>query len=93
LSRFPDEERIATTGEIDGRFYTVSGRGAGTSSGSSRQGGHAMPNDERIVRFTADEIDEMRRRGEDRTDVARLDAMTEEELDASIDKDEEGEFD
>jgi len=32
-------------------------------------------------------------RGEDRTDVARLDAMTDEELDASIDHDDEGEFD
>ena len=52
-----------------------------------------MQKSEHIVRYTADEIDEMRRRGEDRTDWARVDAMTEEELEASIDKDEEGEFD
>ena len=45
------------------------------------------------MQYTAAEIDEMRRRGEDRTDYARLDAMTEEELEASIDWDEEGEFD
>lgn len=37
-----------------------------------------------IVRYTAEEIDEMLRRGEDRTDWARVDAMTEEELEASI---------
>ncbi len=52
-----------------------------------------MQKSERIVQYTAAEIDEMRRRGEDRTDYARVDAMTEEELEASIDWDEEGEFD
>jgi uncharacterized protein (DUF4415 family) len=52
-----------------------------------------MQKQETIVRYTADEIDEMLRRGEDRTDWARVDAMTEEELEASIDHDEEGEFD
>ena len=52
-----------------------------------------MENDERIVRYTADELAAMRQRGEGQTDFARLDAMTEEELEASIDHDEEGEFD
>lgn len=52
-----------------------------------------MLKNERIVRYTAAELDEMRRRGEDRTDYARLDAMTEEELEASIDLEEEGERD
>jgi uncharacterized protein (DUF4415 family) len=37
-----------------------------------------------IVRYTAEEIDEMIARGEDRTDWAAVDAMTEEELEASI---------
>jgi uncharacterized protein (DUF4415 family) len=37
-----------------------------------------------IVRYTAEELDEMRRRGEDRTDWAKLDATTEEELETSI---------
>ena len=37
-----------------------------------------------IVRYTAEELDEMRRRGEDRTNWAKVDAMTEEELEASI---------
>ncbi len=45
------------------------------------------------VRYTADEVDEMLRRGESRTDWARIDAMTEEELDAAIDHEEEGEVD
>ncbi len=52
-----------------------------------------MAKSERIVQYTADEIDEMRRRGESRTDWARVDAMTEEELEASIDYEDEGEFD
>ena len=52
-----------------------------------------MDNDERIVRYTAEELDDMVRRGEGKTDWARVDAMTEEELEASIDYDEEGEPD
>ena len=52
-----------------------------------------MQTNERIVRYIAAEIDEMVRRGEDRTNYARLDAMTEEELEASIDHDEEGDAD
>ncbi len=52
-----------------------------------------MQNNEHTVRYTADEIDQMRRRGEDQTDWARVDALTEEELEASIDHAEEGEFD
>lgn len=37
-----------------------------------------------LVRYTAEEIDEMLRRGESRTDWTKVDAMTEEELEASI---------
>jgi uncharacterized protein (DUF4415 family) len=48
---------------------------------------------ERNVRYSAEEIDAMRRRGESRTDWAYVDALTEEELEASIDFEEEGEFD
>lgn len=40
--------------------------------------------EESIVRYTAEEIDRLHARGEDRTDWARLRAMTEEELEASI---------
>ena len=52
-----------------------------------------MQSSENIVRYTADEMKEMRRRGESKTDWARVDAMTEEELETSIDWEEEGEFD
>ena len=52
-----------------------------------------MAKNERIVRYTADELAAMRQRGEGQTDWARVDAMTEEELEASIDHEEEGEFD
>jgi uncharacterized protein (DUF4415 family) len=52
-----------------------------------------MQKQERIVRYTADELAAMRQRGEGRTDYAWLDAMTEEELEASIDHAEEGEID
>lgn len=40
-----------------------------------------MRKKERIVRYTAEQIDEMIRRGEDRTDWAKVDAMTEEDID------------
>jgi uncharacterized protein (DUF4415 family) len=52
-----------------------------------------MEKNERIVRYTADELAAKRRRGETKTDYARLDAMTDEELEASIDHEDEGEFD
>lgn len=52
-----------------------------------------MANNEHTVRYTAEEIDDMLRRGESQTDFAALDTMTEEELEASIDPEEEGEFD
>jgi uncharacterized protein (DUF4415 family) len=52
-----------------------------------------MASNERIVRYTASEIEAMRRRGGDRTDYARLDAMTEEEMEAAIDEEVEREFD
>lgn len=49
-----------------------------------------MKNAEHIVRYTADELAAMRQRGETYTNYAYLDALTEEELQASIDHDEEG---
>lgn len=45
------------------------------------------------MRYSADEIDEMRRRGESRTDWARVDARTQEEVEAAIDREDEGKFD
>ena len=47
----------------------------------------------RPVRYTAAELDEMVARGESKSDWARVDALTEEELEASIDFEEEGEID
>ena len=52
-----------------------------------------MPKSGNIVRYTAEEIDEMLLRGEDRTDVEWVKSLTEEELEASIDFEEEGTFD
>ncbi len=52
-----------------------------------------MLKSETIVRYTAEEIDEIRRGGGDLTDYARLDALSDEEIEASIDREEEGEFD
>lgn len=43
-----------------------------------------------IVRYTAEELDEMMRRGEDQTDVGAVRAMTDEQVEASIDYDDEG---
>lgn len=52
-----------------------------------------MRRDGNIVSYTADELDEMLARGEDLTDWAKVDALTDEELEASIDIEEEGDFD
>jgi uncharacterized protein (DUF4415 family) len=52
-----------------------------------------MAKQEHIVRYSADELETMRQRGEGRTDWDRLRAMTDEEVEASIDHVEEGEFD
>jgi uncharacterized protein (DUF4415 family) len=43
-----------------------------------------------ITKTTLEEAKARRARGEDRTDWARVDALTEEELEASIDYEEEG---
>ena len=42
------------------------------------------------VRYTAEELEEMRKRGEGRTNWEAVLALTEEELEASIDYEEEG---
>ena|SRR5687768_6142218 len=52
-----------------------------------------MQKSEHIVRYTNQELDEMLERGEDRSNLDRVRALTEEELDASIDLEEEGEID
>lgn len=43
-----------------------------------------MANEEGIRRYSANKLREMRKRGEGRTDWARVDAMTEQELEQSI---------
>jgi uncharacterized protein (DUF4415 family) len=48
-----------------------------------------MRKGEHIKTYTADEIRAMRRRGEDRTDWAKVDAMTEAELERAIAADED----
>ena len=46
-----------------------------------------------IVSYTADELDEMLKNGEDLTDWERVKSLTDEEVEASIDFEDEGEFD
>src|SRR3954454_16397291 len=60
------------------------------SGGSFQRGEHAMRKEGTIVRYTTEEVDEMARRGEDRTNLEAVKALTEEELEASIDYEEEG---
>ena len=52
-----------------------------------------MTREERTVRYTAEELAEKRQRGETLSDWERVRSMTEEELEASIDHEQEGEFD
>jgi uncharacterized protein (DUF4415 family) len=90
VSQTPEEQRLLTSGQIEDVFYTVVWTWRKKRFASSRQGEHAMLKNERIVSYTASEIDEMLDRGEDRTDVDKVRALTEDELEASIDHDEEG---
>ena len=46
-----------------------------------------------IVSYTFDELREMRERGEDFTDWERVKALTDEEIEAAVDFEDEGEFD
>ncbi|MDQ3655073.1 MAG: BrnA antitoxin family protein, partial [Chloroflexota bacterium] len=52
-----------------------------------------MQKSENIVRYTAEELRQKRERGESQTDWERVKALTHEEIEASIDFDDEGEFD
>jgi uncharacterized protein (DUF4415 family) len=49
-----------------------------------------MGESERIVSYTSEELRQKRLRGETKTDWAKLDALTPEEIEASIDFEEEG---
>jgi len=52
-----------------------------------------MLKNEHIVSYTADELKAMRERGEIQTDWERVRALTQEDIEASIDFEDEGEFD
>ncbi len=92
-SSFPEEERFLTTGVIDGRFVTLIWTRLNGAIRIISAWGLEMQKSKVIVRCAADELDEMLRRGEDQTDWARVDAMSEEEREAAIDHDDEGTFD
>jgi len=52
-----------------------------------------MRRDGDIVSYTSDELREMRERGEDLTDWERVKSLTDEEIEAATDYEDEGEFD
>lgn len=52
-----------------------------------------MQKSEHIVSYTTDELKEMRRRGETETDWERVRNLTYEEIEASVDFEDEGTFD
>lgn len=52
-----------------------------------------MQNDDTIVRYTAEELEALRRQGAGQTNFDAVKALTEAELEASIDQQEEGEVD
>jgi uncharacterized protein (DUF4415 family) len=49
--------------------------------------------EDNTVSYSIDELREMRERGDDLTDWDRVKALTEEEIEAAIDHEDEGEFD
>ena len=52
-----------------------------------------MAKSEHMVSYTAEELEDVRRQGKTYTDWAKVDALTEDELEASIDFEEEDEAD
>jgi len=56
-------------------------------------GESAMRKSGTIVRYTSEELDEMCSRGKGQSDIEAVLALTEEELEASIDRAEEGDVD
>lgn len=52
-----------------------------------------MKNDERIARHSANELADMRKRDESRTDWPRVNALSDADVESSIDRDDEGAFD
>ena len=84
------ENRAVSTGLFDGRFCTVvwTRRDYRIRIISARR---ACDDERRAYRaLYRDELEEMARRGEDQTDWARVDARTPEEIEASIDYEDEG---
>jgi hypothetical protein len=53
----------------------------------------SMKKEKGISRYTARRIATMRRKGRDRTDLTKVDAMTDAEVDALVAEDDEGSFD
>jgi uncharacterized protein (DUF4415 family) len=68
------------------------GHGAAMRGELFHSGGREMANKEHIVRYSAEDLQAKRARGESKTDWARAGAMTEAEIEASIaaDPDEAG---
>ncbi len=88
-SSFPEEERFLTTGVFEGRFVTLIWTRLNGAIRMISAWGLEMQKSKVIVRCAADELDEMLRRGVSQTDWARVDAMTEDEVEANAVSDPE----
>jgi uncharacterized protein (DUF4415 family) len=77
-----NEDRFISTAEINGK--RLCGCGDAKISASFHSGGRVMPKKEHIVRYSAEELAEKRKRGESRSDWGRAAAMTREEIEADI---------
>ena len=91
-SSYTDEIRFITTVNVDVKYVTVVWTPRdGVSPGSSHSGEHDVQKSKHLVKYTSQQIKEMRDRGEfSEPDWDYLDSMTEEKLEALIDVEEEG---
>ncbi len=87
------EPRTISIGLLHDHVYTVVTTRRSSRIGSSPHGGQVTMSEPNIVRYTVEELDEMIRRGEDQTDWERVRNMTDEEIEANIDREDEGYFD
>jgi uncharacterized protein (DUF4415 family) len=79
-----EEDRYVSIALIEGKFYAVVWTWRGEAGGLSRSGGRGMQKKDDTVRYTAEELADMSKRGETHSDWAKAAALTNDEIEAQI---------
>ena len=79
-----NEERTVSIADIEGKFYTVVWTWPERAGELYRSGGPEMRKKDDTVRYTAEQLADLRNRGETRSNWAKAAALTNEEIEAQI---------